>query len=98
MIDDEIEQIQTVYNTLTEFLVKYSFQIIGAIIILLVGILIANRLAKAVANLCLRRNLDITLSHFLASCTKIAVIIAVGVMALSKLGISITPLVAAIGA
>lgn len=98
MIDNEIQQIQTIYNTLAEFLVKYSFQILGALIILLAGILIANRLAKIIANLCLKKNLDVTLSHFLASCVRIAVVVAVGVMALSKLGISITPLVAAIGA
>ena len=98
MIDNEIQQLQSIYDTIAEFLVTYSFQILGAVIILLVGMFIASRVARLVSNFCTKKNLDVTLSNFLASCTKIIIVCAVAVMALNKLGISITPLIAAIGA
>ncbi|MGV6806782.1 MAG: mechanosensitive ion channel family protein [bacterium] len=97
-MEKELEQFQSLYNVLAEFFIKYSFQVLGAILILIIGMIIAGRVARAVENFCLRKELDVTLSHFLASCTKIAIVVAIAVMALSKVGISITPLVAAIGA
>ncbi len=60
--------------------------------------MISNRLARLVLAICEKNKLDITLSKFLASCTKIFIIIMVGVICLGKIGISVTPLVAAIGA
>ena len=45
-----------------------------------------------------RHKLDITLSRFIASCVKILIIAMVAVVALGKLGISVTPLLAMIGA
>ncbi len=94
----ELDQLQAIYDALVEFFVNYSFQLIGAIVILLVGLIIASRVARWIEKLCLRKNLDVTLSHFLASCARIAIVIAVAVMVLNNLGINITPLVAAIGA
>lgn len=97
-MEQELNRLQTLYDALVAFVVNYSFQLLGAVVILLVGLIIAARVGRWVENICLRKNLDVTLSHFLASCTKIAIIVAVGIMVLNNVGISITPLVAAIGA
>ena len=93
-----MEQLQAVYQLLTEFFVNYSFQIVGAIIILVLGIFVARKVSNVILGLCERKNIDITLSRFLASAVKILIITMVVIIALGKVGISVTPFVAAIGA
>lgn len=97
-VKQELVQFQEIYNQVVEFFVNYSFQIIGAIIILLLGLWVAGRISNWSLALMQRHNLDITLSRFIASCVKILVIAMVAVVALGKLGISVTPLLAMIGA
>ena len=97
-MEQELEQVQAVYKLITEFFVNYSFQIVGAVIILLLGILIAKKISNVVLALCERKSLDVTLSNFIASGTKLVIITMVMIIALGKVGISVTPFVAAIGA
>lgn len=94
----EIEQISAVYHLIVEFFITYSFQIIGAIIILLLGFWVANKVSNLVLGLTQRKNLDVTLSNFFANFVKIIIITMAAIIALGKLGISVTPFVAAIGA
>lgn len=97
-LKQEFAQLQVVYDTIVNFFVTYSFQLIGALIILLIGLFIAKRVAKLVTRLCESKGLDITLSRFIANVVKIIIVVMVGIICLNKIGISITPLVAAIGA
>ena len=97
-LQNELRQLQVVYDTIINFFLTYSFQLIGAIIILLIGLFIAGRVSKLVLKLCESKNLDITLSRFIANAVKLTIVIMVGVICLNKIGISITPLIAAIGA
>jgi len=95
---EEIDQFKAIYDLIVTFFVTYSFQLIGALIILLIGLLVSNRVARLVSRTCDKHGLDVTLSRFLASCTKIFITVAVAVICLGKIGISITPFIAAIGA
>lgn len=97
-MNEELEQFTEVYNLIVTYLVTYSFQIFGAIVILIIGFFLGRKLSAVVLRLCEKKNLDITLSRFFASCTRIAVVASAFVIALPKLGIQITPFVAAIGA
>ena len=97
-MEKELEQAQAIYKLITEFFITYSFQILGAIIILLLGILVAKKVSGLVFRLCERKELDITLSRFIASTVKILIVVMVAIIALGKVGISVTPFVAAIGA
>jgi len=97
-IKQEFAQLQVVYEVIINFFINYSFQIIGALIILMAGLLIANRIAKLVLGLCESKNIDVTLSRFLSNATRIIIVAMVAVISLNKLGISVTPLLAAIGA
>jgi len=97
-MQEEIEQFQAIYNTIIEFFINYSFQLFGAFIILLIGMFVAGRVAKVVLKLCEKKELDITLSRFISSFVRIVIIVGVAVIALGKIGISVTPFVAAIGA
>ena len=97
-MEKELQQAQEIYKIITEFFINYSFQIIGAIIILLLGFLVARKISKFVYNLCISKELDVTLSRFIASAVKIIIVVMVAVISLGKVGISVTPFVAAIGA
>ncbi len=98
LIQQEIEQVSQVYHIIVNFFTNYSFQLIGALLIFILGYFIAGKIAQAVLSLCQRQQLDITLSRFLANTTKMFVVVMVAIIALGKLGISVTPFVAAIGA
>ena len=97
-MQEEMQQIQAIYNTIVEFFVNYSFQLVGALIVLVIGMFVASRVAHTVLKLCEKKELDITLSRFIASFAKIVIIVGVSIIALGKIGISVTPFVAAIGA
>ncbi|MBV1787605.1 mechanosensitive ion channel family protein [Marinobacterium sp. D7] len=97
-VKQELAQVQEIYNLVVEFFVNYSFQIVGAVIVLLLGLWVASKVSNWSLALMQRHNLDITLSRFIASCVKILIIAMVAVVALGKLGISVTPLLAMIGA
>jgi small conductance mechanosensitive channel len=97
-MEEEIQQAQRIYDMIVGYLVTYSFQILAAIVILVVGIVAAKKVSLMVENLMLRKNIDITLSHFAASGIKVILIIMVAIMALGQLNIQVTPFVAAIGA
>jgi len=97
-MEKELQQAQEVYKLITEFFITYSFQIIGAIIILLLGLLVAKKVSAFVFKICESKKLDITLSRFIANTVKILIVVMVAIIALGKVGISVTPFIAAIGA
>ncbi|NTS78821.1 mechanosensitive ion channel family protein [Catenovulum sp. SM1970] len=95
---DEIDQFEKIYDIIITYLTNYSFQLLGAVIIVAIGYYIASKVCNLVLNVCERKNLDITLTRFLANTAKIAILVLMAVVALGKLGISVTPFIAAIGA
>jgi len=97
-VEKELQQAQAVYKIITELFITYSFQILGAIIILALGMFVARKVSNLVFKICENKELDITLSRFIASATKIAIVVMVAIIALGKIGISVTPFVAAVGA
>ena len=98
LLQQELEQVSAVYQIIVNFFTNYSFQLIGAFLIFLLGYFVAGKIAKGVLTLCEKQKLDITLSRFLANTTKMLVVMMVTIISLSKLGISVTPFIAAIGA
>ena len=97
-MQQELATLQQLTTLAVEFLVKYSFQIIGAIIILLVGIKLAGWLGRVVTRFCEKHKVDITLSRFMGNVVKILIITFVIIIAIGKFGISIAPFIAALGA
>lgn len=97
-MEQDIQQIQNIVEILSEFGVNYGFQVFGAIVILLIGWQVAKWVARAVLKLCERAGLDITLAKFFAGIAKSLIIVFVVIVALGKFGITITPLIAALGA
>lgn len=97
-VKQELVQFQAIYDQVVAFFVNYSFQIVGALIVLLLGLWVAGKVSNWSLALMQRHNLDITLSRFIASCVRILIVAMVAIVALGKLGISVTPLIAMIGA
>ncbi|MGJ8688109.1 MAG: mechanosensitive ion channel family protein [Gammaproteobacteria bacterium] len=97
-MEQELEQFTAIYEQVTSFLVNYSFQLIGAIIVFLIGIVVARKVSNVVIRLCEKKQLDVTLSHFAGNTVRLLIITMTAIIALGKLGISITPFVAAVGA
>jgi len=97
-MEQDIQQIQNIVDILSEFAVNYGFQVFGAIVILLIGWQVSRWVAGIVLNVCERAKLDITLAKFFAGIAKTLIIIFVAIVALGKFGITITPLIVALGA
>ncbi len=97
-MEEELQQAQEVYNLIVNYLVTYSFQILAAIIIMLLGNLVAKKVSAFLEGFMVNKGLDITLSRFAASFVKIVIIAFAAITALDMLDISVTPFVAAVGA
>jgi len=97
-MQEDLATIQKLYDVAAEFMVQYSFQIVGAIIIFIIGIKLAGWLGRLTIKLCEKHSIDITLSKFLGNVIKVLVLAFVIIIVIGKFGISITPMVAAISA
>ena len=97
-MEQELERVQEIYTFVVTFLVNYGFQLLGAIIVLLLGLFVARKVGLLLEGVLLKHGIDITLSRFTASGTRMTIVAVAVIMALGKVGISVTPLVAAIGA
>jgi small conductance mechanosensitive channel len=97
-MQDEIKTAQKLVDIIIDFFVNYSFQVIGAILILVIGILVARSVASFLLKLFERKNLDVTLSKFVAATAKIIIISFAIIIALGKFGITIAPFIAALAA
>lgn len=93
-----VELLQTILTKVTEFLVNYSFEVLGACLVLILGA-IASKWAGAVALRFLeRRKVDLTIARFSAAGVKLVILGFAIIVALGKFGITITPMVAALSA
>lgn len=97
-LEQEIQQVSAIYQMVVEFFVNYSFQIIGALIVMGIGVFVARKLSNVVEALCEKKGIDVTLRGFIAASVRLLIIAMVSIIALGKLGISVTPFLAAIGA
>jgi len=97
-MQDEIKAAQKMVNIIIDFFVNYSFQVVGAILILVVGFLVARAVASFLMKLFERKEIDITLSKFAAAAAKATILGFAIIIALGKFGITIAPFVAALAA
>lgn len=82
-----------------ELLVGYSFSIIGALVLLVVGWLTSRFLHRwALYGMQRIRGFDITLAHFLANVLRYAVLVLVFVTVLGQFGVQTASIIAAMGA
>ena len=97
-IEQELQQVSQFYNIVVEFITNYSFQILGAILILFIGVIASKYVHKYVLKLLKKTSIDETICGFIANFVRFLVVAMMAVLALGKLGISIAPFIAALGA
>ena len=97
-IQEGIVMVQKIGETAVEFLVKYGFQVLGGVIVLLIGWKVANWVARLFIKYSESKHFDITLTKFIAGVIRIVIMIFVALMAMEKFGITIAPMVAAASA
>lgn len=97
-MQQELAFIQQFYNKTIDFLANYSFQIIGAVIIVLIGWFLSKYVFNVLIRFFAKHEIDPTLGKFTANGIRILIFGAMAVVAIGKLGISIAPFLAAVGA
>ncbi|MBM3248480.1 MAG: mechanosensitive ion channel [Candidatus Omnitrophica bacterium] len=97
--DVVIQQIDTVkhlVDILIEFSVKYSFQVLGGILVLVLGWIVSKIVGKFIYELLHKYKVDITVGKFIVGFIKLIIIGFAFIVALGKFGIEIAPLIAGI--
>ncbi len=97
-MNEEISKLTEFSQLLIDYLIAKSPQLIGAMVILILGFLVARFLGNLILGLCSRKKIDVTLSKFLSSAIKLMIIVMFSVVAVNKLGIEMTPFIALLGA
>jgi small conductance mechanosensitive channel len=97
IVKEQVDLAQQVYQLVVNFLVTYSFQLLGAVLVVIAGYIVGGWVSRALLRLQERRDVDVTLRQFIASTVRLLVVGMFLIVALSQLGVSITPLIAAIG-
>ena len=97
-MEPQLQMVTNIIDVASEFAIAYGLQLIGALVILLIGLKFASFLGRRVVALCERRNIDITLSRFAGNVVKIVLVMIVVIITLSNFSIDIAPLVALGGA
>jgi small conductance mechanosensitive channel len=97
-MDEQFQEINKFYDVMIEFITNYSLQIVGATLIMVIGVIASRYLHRITLRLLLNKKLDETISKFVANLLRFLVIAMMAVLALGKLGISIAPFIAALGA
>ncbi|OUR77854.1 hypothetical protein A9Q83_10100 [Alphaproteobacteria bacterium 46_93_T64] len=97
-LDKNLESVNRWVDLILEFSVKYGFQILGALAFFAFGFMVANWIGNRISKIALAKNIDLTLSQFIGSTTKLILMILLVIITLGNFGISIAPLIALAGA
>jgi len=90
---------QTLWNQVSELAVAYSFRLAGAIILLVIGFVVAGALERWTrAGLGRLPAFDETLRRFLSKIVRYGILILVGVTVLAQFGVQTASIIAALGA
>lgn len=83
-----------IINLIVEYVVKYSFQVLGGIIILIAGWIVARFICKFVDDFLKKHKIDVTIAKFIVSTVRLVIMAFAGLIALGKFGIEIAPFIA----
>lgn len=97
-MQQELETVTKLIDTLVEFAVTYGFQILGALLFLFIGLKAAAWAGRRIAKFSEARDIDQTLARFIGNIVKVVVVVFVAIITLGNFGISTAPLIALAGA
>ncbi|WP_410013586.1 small-conductance mechanosensitive channel MscS [Sodalis sp. C49] len=81
-----------------QLLIHYAVNIVAAIIILIVGMLVAGVISRTLNKLMRTRHIDITVADFLSAIVRYGIIIFTIIAALGRIGVQTASVIAVIGA
>jgi len=90
--------INAILNKMYEYLATYWLQVVGAIIIFVVGRWVAKIISKLVAKVMTRARIDVTLVNFVQDLCYVALLAFVVIAALEKLGVNTASFAVVVGA
>ena len=94
MFDSEISTLRKLMDLAIEFFVKYSFQVLGGIIVVILGWLLANFIGRLIGEFLIKKGMDAPVVKFVIAMVKGTVIAIAVLTALGKFGITIAPFIA----
>lgn len=97
-VDQQLQNVSKYVDMLTEFGIEYGFQILGALVFLLIGLKVSSWLGGRVARMLEAKDIDVTLSRFIGNVVKLIAIVFLVIITLGNFGVSIAPLIALAGA
>ncbi len=93
---EHLGAVQEVLHMVMLYVVKYAFQVLGGCVVLALGWFIAQYAARGAQKYFDDRQVDITVSKFMAGAIRLVIMLFALVVALSKFGIEIAPFIAGI--
>jgi len=97
-LEQNVEQVAKWVDVLIQFGVTYGFQILGALLFLLVGLKAGGWMSRRIQATCEAKGIDVTLSRFIGNAVKMLILTVLAIITLGNFGISIAPLIALAGA
>jgi len=90
----ELGSVKKLIDLLIEFCVKYSFQVLGGIVVLVLGLFVAKFVTNILRKFLEKKKVDVTVAKFLITIVKMMVVGFAAMIALGKFGITIAPFIA----
>ena len=98
LLNVEASSIDAAIQSLIQSAVNFGIKLLVAILILCVGVWIANRITRAIKSMMERRRVDASLQSFLGSFVNIILKVFVFIIVLTTVGVQMTSIVAVVGA
>jgi small conductance mechanosensitive channel len=97
-MEEEIASLQRYVDLVVVYIAQNGVRLVVAAGIFAIGIYFGKGIGRFVRGFCEKRNIDVTLARFFAGSVQVMLTALAAIMALSKIGIEITPLIALLGA
>ncbi len=97
-MEEQLAAVSTLLDKLIDFSIAYGFQILGALIFLVIGWWLAGRAVDKIVAVAEAKDIDPTLARFIGNVARIVLLAVLIIITLGNFGISIAPLIALAGA
>ncbi|MBL4908379.1 MAG: mechanosensitive ion channel [Sneathiella sp.] len=91
-------RLEEVMQELVTVLTSYGLDVLGAIVILIIGNIVSKRVPKTVTNLLTKKNVDQTVVNFLGSMVRMLILTFTLLLVLAQFGVQTASLIAVLGA
>ena len=96
IVSTQVDTAKKLIDLALEYVVKYSFQALGGVIVLIIGWIVGGYVEGLVNKFLATKKLDVTVAKFISGAVKILVVVFAVIVALGKFGIEVAPLIAGI--